>query len=50
MRPIRLLASLLFAGLVLAAPAAHAASTNLVVSQLYAGGGNAGATYTHDFV
>jgi hypothetical protein len=50
MRHIRLLASLLFAGLLLAAPAARAASTNLVVSQLYAGGGNSGAAYTNDFV
>jgi len=50
MRHIRLLASLLFAGLLLAAPAARAGSTNLVVSQLYAGGGNSGATFTNDFV
>ncbi len=26
------------------------ASTTLVVSQIYGGGGNAGATYTHDFI
>ena len=33
----------------LAAPAARSASLDLVVSQVYAGG-NAGATFTHDFV
>jgi predicted extracellular nuclease len=34
-----------------AAPAlVRAASPNVVISQLYGGGGNAGATYTHDFV
>jgi predicted extracellular nuclease len=33
-----------------AAPVAHAGSPNLVVSQVYGGGGNAGAQYTHDFV
>ena len=31
-------------------PAAHAASTDLVVSQVFAGGGNAGAPFTNDFV
>jgi uncharacterized protein len=34
----------------LAAPAARSASPDIVVSQVYAGGGNAGATFTHDFV
>lgn len=34
---------------VLAASPAGAAS-NLVISQVYGGGGNAGATYTHDFI
>ena len=29
---------------------ATAASTGLVISEAYGGGGNAGATYTHDFV
>lgn len=32
------------------APAAHGASPDIVISQVYAGGGNAGATYTHDYV
>jgi hypothetical protein len=31
-------------------PAAHASSSGLVVSQVYAGGGNSGASYTNDFV
>jgi hypothetical protein len=47
---IRLLVSLLLATALLAAPSAYSASSSLVVSQLYAGGGNAGATYTNDFV
>src|SRR5690348_8257899 len=32
------------------APAARSASPNMVVSQIFAGGGNAGAPYTNDFV
>lgn len=39
----------LVAALALAVPAG-AASPDLVVSQVYGGGGNAGATYTNDFV
>jgi uncharacterized protein len=31
-------------------PAVAAASPDLVVSQVYGGGGNAGATYTHDYI
>ena len=34
----------------LAVPIATGASPDLVVSQVYAGGGNSGATYTNDFV
>jgi hypothetical protein len=34
----------------LAAPAARSASPDVVASQVYAGGGNAGAPFTHDFV
>ncbi|NJN14960.1 MAG: ExeM/NucH family extracellular endonuclease [Oscillochloris sp.] len=30
--------------------AAQAASTGLVISQVYGGGGNSGATFTHDFI
>ena len=44
-----LAAPLLLAPLVVAAPAA-AASPNLVVSQVYGGGGNTGAPYTHDYI
>jgi hypothetical protein len=40
----------LLAVLLFAAPVAQSASPNIVVSQVYAGGGNAGATFTHDFV
>jgi hypothetical protein len=47
---IRLLVSLLLAAALLAAPSAYSASSDLVVSQIYAGGGNAGASYTNDFV
>ena len=34
------------------APSSYAnpAGTGLVISEVYGGGGNAGATYTHDFV
>jgi len=46
----RLLAISCIACALLAAPFAHGATSNLVVSQVYAGGGNAGATYTNDFV
>ena len=50
----RLLAPLVLAALIacglLAAPAAQSASPDLVVSQLFAGGGNSGAPFTNDFV
>src|SRR5215218_6499493 len=42
-------AALVAAGVTLAAPA-QAASTTVVISEVYGGGGNTGATYTHDFV
>jgi hypothetical protein len=41
---------ILLVALLLAAPAAQSASPDIVVGQVYAGGGNAGATFTHDFV
>jgi Lamin Tail Domain len=50
MHRTRLLVALVFAALLLAAPAAPASSSGLVVSQLYAGGGNSGANFTNDFV
>ncbi|GAB6986670.1 ExeM/NucH family extracellular endonuclease [Nocardioides pyridinolyticus] len=34
----------------LSSPPATAASTGLVISEVYGGGGNSGATYTHDFI
>ena len=50
MHRIRLLATLLLTGTLLTAAVARGATANVVVSQLYAGGGNSGATYTNDFV
>jgi hypothetical protein len=37
-------------GFSLMAQTAYAVSPNIVISQVYGGGGNSGATYTHDFV
>ncbi len=47
-----LLALLAFAALAGAAGGAvpNGPSPNLVVSQIYGGGGNTGATYTHDYI
>ena len=45
-----LLALAVVAGGVLVVPAARSASPDIVVSQVYAGGGNSGASFTHDFV
>jgi Lamin Tail Domain len=50
MHRIRLLVGLSFAALLLAARAAPASSSGVVVSQVFAGGGNAGASFDHDFV
>jgi len=50
MHRIRLLATLLLTGALLTAAVARGATANVVVSQLYAGGGNSGATSTNDFV
>ena len=50
MHRVRLLIALLFAGALLVAPAARSASSDMVVSQVYGGGGNSGATYANDFV
>jgi hypothetical protein len=49
MHRIRLLVSLVALALIVGAPA-RASSSGLVVSQVYAGGGNSGASYTNDFV
>ena len=49
-RVLTCVAFILVTAALLAAPAARSASLDLAVSQVYAGGGNAGATFTHDFV
>ena len=49
MHRIRLLVPLVALALVVGAPA-RASTSGLVVSQVYAGGGNSGASYTNDFV
>ena len=41
---------LVLACVVLAVPAAHGATTSVVISQVFGGGGNSGAPYTNDFV
>src|SRR5437899_8910849 len=46
----RLVPLFLFALLLLPAAARSTASPSLVVSQVYGGGGNAGASYANDFV
>ena len=49
--PSLLVASVLTLGLTgLTAPPAAAVSTSIVVSQVYGGGGNTGAPFTHDFI
>jgi Lamin Tail Domain len=50
MHRFRRLFTLVFALALLVAPAARSASSNMVVSQLFAGGGNANAPYANDFV
>jgi hypothetical protein len=50
MSRVRLVLALLFAAALLIAPAGRSVSADMVVSQVYAGGGNSGATYTNDFV
>jgi Lamin Tail Domain len=50
MQRVRAVLVLLLAGALLAAPAARSASPDMVVSQVYGGGGNSGATFTNDFV
>src|SRR5690606_26830708 len=41
---------LLLFSVVLSSQVVQAASPNIVISQVYGGGGNASATYTHDFI
>lgn len=50
MHRIRLLAVLAFASLLLAVPARPASLSGVVISQVFAGGGNTGASFDHDFV
>jgi Lamin Tail Domain len=50
MNRIRLLVALAFAALLVAAPASPNASSGVVVSQVYAGGGNSGASFSNDYV
>ena len=42
--------ALALAAFLLAAPAAHSASSDMVISQVFAGGGNSNAPYANDFV
>ncbi|HEX4679322.1 MAG TPA: lamin tail domain-containing protein [Gaiellaceae bacterium] len=50
MQSTRLISIVMLAAVLLAAPAAHSSSTDLVISQVFAGGGNAGAAYANDYV
>jgi hypothetical protein len=50
MHRIRLLVALAGTALLLAVPVARGSASSLVVSQVYAGGGNSGAAYANDFV
>jgi len=50
MHTVRLALLTLVAASLLAAGGAQGASSDVVVSQLYAGGGNSGATYANDYV
>jgi hypothetical protein len=45
-----LLSIVVYAAVLLASAAAQGASSDLVVSQVFAGGGNAGASFTNDYV
>jgi hypothetical protein len=50
MQKRNLVMAVVAAGVLLAAPFARGATSSVVISQVYGGGGNAGATYTNDFV
>jgi hypothetical protein len=50
MHRTHVLAALLAVGALLAAPVAQGAASTIVVSQVFAGGGNAGAPFANDFV
>src|SRR5689334_16509624 len=50
MHRLRLLVPLVALAVLVGGSLAHASSSGLVISQVYAGGGNSGASYTNDFV
>jgi hypothetical protein len=50
MRGTRLISIVMLLAVLLAVPAARGSSADLVISQVFAGGGNAGATYANDYV
>jgi hypothetical protein len=50
MRTTRLIAIVTLLAVLLVAPAARGSSPDLVISQIFAGGGNSGATYANDYV
>ncbi|HEX3225663.1 MAG TPA: lamin tail domain-containing protein [Gaiellaceae bacterium] len=50
MQKLNLLVAVVACGVLLAAPFARGATSSVVISQVYGGGGNSGATYTNDFV
>jgi lamin tail-like protein len=50
MNRIRLIVVLAFVALLVAAPAAPASPSGIVVSQVYTGGGNSGASFANDYV
>jgi hypothetical protein len=50
MQKRKLVVAVVAAGVLLAAPFARGATSNVVISQVYGGGGNTGATFTNDFV
>ena len=50
MRGTRLIPLIVLAAFLLSTPAAHGTSADLVIGQVFAGGGNASATYLNDYV
>src|SRR5581483_12131119 len=50
MQRIRTLLAVLAGAVLVVAPSAQAASPDLVIAQVYGGGGNSGATYQNDYV
>jgi hypothetical protein len=50
MRATRLISIVMLLAVLLVVPAAHGSSADLVISQVFAGGGNTGATYANDYV